>query len=70
MGGRADIFDWLRSVTKLPLHIKGVLRKEEARKAVAIGLGGIIVSNHGGRRLTRACYGFSPARLPGTQGSI
>jgi len=46
-----DFFDWLRSVTRLPLVIKGVLRPEDARKAVSIGLDGIIVSNHGGRRL-------------------
>lgn len=46
-----QFFDWLRSVTKLPLLIKGVLRPEDARKAVSIGLDGIIVSNHGGRRL-------------------
>lgn len=44
-------FDWLRSITRLPLLIKGVLRAEDAKKAVAIGLDGIIVSNHGGRRL-------------------
>ncbi len=44
-------FDWLRSVTKLPLLIKGVLRPEDAKKAVSIGLEGIIVSNHGGRKL-------------------
>ena len=31
--------------------IKGVLRPEDARKAVSIGIDGIIVSNHGGRRL-------------------
>jgi isopentenyl diphosphate isomerase/L-lactate dehydrogenase-like FMN-dependent dehydrogenase len=46
-----DVFAWLRSVTKLPLLIKGVLRKEDATKAVSLGLDGIIVSNHGGRRL-------------------
>ncbi len=46
-----NFFDWLRSVTKLPLLVKGVLRKEDALRAVSIGLDGIIVSNHGGRRL-------------------
>jgi isopentenyl diphosphate isomerase/L-lactate dehydrogenase-like FMN-dependent dehydrogenase len=46
-----DIFDWLRSITSLPLLIKGVLRKDDARRAVSIGLDGIVVSNHGGRRL-------------------
>jgi len=44
-------FDWLRGITKLPLLIKGVMRPEDARKAVSIGLDGIVVSNHGGRRL-------------------
>lgn len=46
-----EFFDWLRSITKLPLLIKGVLRTEDATKAVSLGLDGIIVSNHGGRRL-------------------
>lgn len=46
-----DAFDWLRSITKLPLLVKGVLRADDAKKAVAIGLDGIVVSNHGGRRL-------------------
>ena len=46
-----QFFDWLRTVTRLPLLIKGVLRADDAKKAVAIGLDGIIVSNHGGRRL-------------------
>lgn len=46
-----EFFKWLRSVTKLPLLVKGVLRKEDAEKAVSLGLNGIVVSNHGGRRL-------------------
>ena len=46
-----DIFGWLRSITKLPLLIKGVLRPDDAKKAVSLGLDGIVVSNHGGRRL-------------------
>lgn len=46
-----NAFDWLRSITKLPLLLKGVLRADDAKKAVAIGLDGIVVSNHGGRRL-------------------
>ena len=46
-----QFFVWLRTVTRLPLLIKGVLRADDAKKAVAIGLDGIIVSNHGGRRL-------------------
>ncbi len=46
-----DFFDWLRSITKLPLLIKGVLSEADALRAVSIGLDGIVVSNHGGRRL-------------------
>jgi len=46
-----EFFDWLRSVTKLPLIVKGVLSKKDALQAVELGLDGIIVSNHGGRRL-------------------
>lgn len=46
-----EFFDWLRGITKLPLIIKGVLRKEDAEKAVSLGIEGIVVSNHGGRRL-------------------
>jgi isopentenyl diphosphate isomerase/L-lactate dehydrogenase-like FMN-dependent dehydrogenase len=46
-----EFFDWLRGITRLPLLIKGVLRAEVAKKAVSIGLDGIVVSNHGGRRL-------------------
>ncbi len=46
-----EFFDWLRTHTKLPLLIKGVLRADDARRAVEHGLDGIVVSNHGGRRL-------------------
>ncbi|HND54634.1 MAG TPA: alpha-hydroxy acid oxidase, partial [Pirellulaceae bacterium] len=46
-----DYFAWLREITKLPLVIKGVLRKDDAQKAVSLGLDAIVVSNHGGRRL-------------------
>lgn len=46
-----DLFGWVRSITKLPLVIKGVLRPDDARKAVQLGIEGIIVSNHGGRKL-------------------
>lgn len=41
----------LRSLTKLPLVLKGVLRPEDARRAVDAGFDGIVVSNHGGRRI-------------------
>ncbi|RAH78910.1 hypothetical protein BO86DRAFT_381829 [Aspergillus japonicus CBS 114.51] len=40
---------WLRSLTELPLLIKGVQRAEDAHLALRFGLDGIVVSNHGGR---------------------
>ncbi|XP_016648861.1 PREDICTED: peroxisomal (S)-2-hydroxy-acid oxidase GLO3-like [Prunus mume] len=43
--------EWLKSITNLPILIKGVLTHEVARKAVEVGVAGIVVSNHGGRQL-------------------
>jgi 4-hydroxymandelate oxidase len=43
--------EWLRGQTRLPLVVKGVLTREDARLAVESGVDGIIVSNHGGRQL-------------------
>lgn len=37
-----------------PFAIKGILRPEDARRAVDMGVQGIIVSNHGGRQLDHA----------------
>ena len=38
----------LAKVTKLPFVLKGVLSAEDAKKALDIGAGGIVVSNHAG----------------------
>ena len=43
--------DWLRSMTRMPLVLKGVLDPADAERAVQEGVEGIIVSNHGGRNL-------------------
>jgi L-lactate dehydrogenase (cytochrome) len=40
--------DWVRSLWKGPLVIKGLLTPEEAQRAVDHGADGIVVSNHGG----------------------
>ncbi|NWX32679.1 HAOX2 oxidase, partial [Notiomystis cincta] len=45
-----DIY-WLRSLTRMPIIIKGILTREDAELAVRHGVQGIIVSNHGGRQL-------------------
>jgi len=42
---------WLRSITKLPIVVKGIVRPDDARLAVQHGAAGIVVSNHGGRQL-------------------
>ena len=46
-----DHIAWLRSITPLPILLKGVLHPEDARLAVANGVDGLLVSNHGGRQL-------------------
>ena len=49
----ADV-DQLRAQWRGPLVLKGILSPAEAREAVARGVDGIIVSNHGGRQLDGA----------------
>lgn len=46
----ADIV-WLRSITRLPVLVKGIMTAEDAARAVSEGVAGIVVSNHGGRTL-------------------
>lgn len=42
---------WLRSVSGLPVVIKGILHPEDAALAVESGAAGVVVSTHGGRQL-------------------
>jgi isopentenyl diphosphate isomerase/L-lactate dehydrogenase-like FMN-dependent dehydrogenase len=44
-----EYLEWLRSGTRLPLLVKGILNGEDAEAAVKNGAQGIVVSNHGGR---------------------
>ncbi len=44
---------WLRSLTSMPLILKGVMTTEDARSAVSAGVEAVYVSNHGGRQLGR-----------------
>ena len=46
-----DIITWVKSITKLPVIVKGVLTGEDALLAVQHGVDGIMVSNHGARQL-------------------
>lgn len=42
---------WLKSITKLPVVVKGVMTAEDAVIAVEKGVDAILVSNHGARQL-------------------
>ncbi|KAJ8679780.1 hypothetical protein QAD02_015567 [Eretmocerus hayati] len=42
---------WLKSVTRLPIVLKGILVAEDALLGVKIGASAILVSNHGARQL-------------------
>ncbi|MCF3938123.1 alpha-hydroxy-acid oxidizing protein [Gordonia tangerina] len=44
----------LRDRTSLPIVLKGVLHPDDARRAIDVGVDGIIVSNHGGRQVDGA----------------
>jgi len=46
--------EWIRSLWRGPLIIKGVLDPEDARLAVRSGADAVVVSNHGGRQLDGA----------------
>jgi 4-hydroxymandelate oxidase len=45
---------WLRSLSPLPIVLKGIVTAEDARLAVESGVEAIVVSNHGGRQLDGA----------------
>lgn len=45
---------FLREQTKLPIILKGILHKNDAKKAVEYGMDAVYVSNHGGRQVDGA----------------
>ena len=45
-----DDLPWLRSITTLPLLLKGICHPEDVRRAIDAGVDGIYCSNHGGRQ--------------------
>lgn len=49
----ADL-EWLQSLSPLPVVVKGILRGDDAVRAVEHGAKAVIVSNHGGRQLDGA----------------
>ena len=65
--------DWariakIRQWTKLPVILKGVLRADDAAKAVSEGYDGIIVTNHGGRQVDGAIGALDA--LPGVVAAV
>lgn len=56
LGGSLD-WDYLKAVREEwdgPILLKGVLDAQEAKQAAAMGLDGVVVSNHGGRQFDAA----------------
>src|SRR5258705_4289322 len=47
---RWDDLRWLRSLTKLPILLKGIQHPDDVRRARDYGVDGIYCSNHGGRQ--------------------
>jgi L-lactate dehydrogenase (cytochrome)/(S)-mandelate dehydrogenase len=64
--------EWVRAQWNRPLLLKGILHPEEARRAVSLGVDGLIVSNHGGRQLdvVPASVEALPAVVEAVQGRI
>ncbi|WP_437588520.1 alpha-hydroxy acid oxidase [Sorangium sp. So ce1000] len=46
--------EWLASLTRLPILLKGIVRPDDAVRALEVGAAGVIVSNHGARQLDGA----------------
>ena len=46
--------DWLAGLTRLPLLVKGIVRPDDALRALEHGARAVVVSNHGGRQLDGA----------------
>ena len=45
-----DDLPWLRSLTPLPLLVKGICHPDDVRRAIDGGVDGVYCSNHGGRQ--------------------
>jgi isopentenyl diphosphate isomerase/L-lactate dehydrogenase-like FMN-dependent dehydrogenase len=58
----------LREMTSLPILVKGIQHVDDAREAVARGIDGIVVSNHGGRQVDGALASLDA--LPGIADAV
>ena len=64
--------EWFKKQWGGPVLLKGILAAEDAKQAVALGVDGIIVSNHGGRQLEGAVSAISalPAVVAAVPGRV
>jgi L-lactate dehydrogenase (cytochrome) len=58
-----DDLGWIRKAWDGPIIVKGIMRADDARRALDEGADGIVVSNHGGRQLD--CAAATLRVLPG-----
>lgn len=67
-----EFIDRLRGITKARLLLKGLVTREDATRALAAGVDGIIVSNHGGRaeESGRATIDSLPEVVDAVRGTI
>ncbi|NWQ60829.1 HAOX1 oxidase, partial [Neopipo cinnamomea] len=63
---------WLRGLTSLPIVVKGILRADDAKEALKVGVNGILVSNHGARQLdgVPATIDVLPEIVEAVQGKV
>ena len=63
-----DYLDEIRKVWKGPMVLKGLLHNEDIDRAVAAGMDGLVISNHGGRQLDAVPPSIS--RLPDVRSRV
>jgi 4-hydroxymandelate oxidase len=60
-----EAIHWVRTATRLPIVVKGIMNPKDAKRAVRAGIAAIIVSNHGGR-----CLDTLPASITALPGVV
>ena len=67
-----DDIGWIKSLVDLPVAVKGVLRPDDAARAIDAGADAVIVSNHGGRQMDGAVATAAalPAVVDGVAGRV
>ena len=67
-----DDIAWLRANTTLPILLKGITHPADAAQAVALGVDGLVCSNHGGRTLDTmpATAQLLPGVVAAVQGQV